>query len=136
MRAMAQLLSRTMLQVVSKPLQLSRDTDKSGARRFVQYLTDARQQSGAGPWLWQEGQRRIERVFSPPRSGVAARKEEGGLAPFPAVALIQPAPTQPAHDEVGEDEMDRRRVLAQELQGFNPVGRRQHGVPGVLECVR
>jgi hypothetical protein len=31
--------------------------------------------------------------------------------------------------------MDRRGVLAQQMQRLDPVGRGDHRVPGVLECV-
>src|SRR6266513_2768536 len=107
------------------------------ARTFhsIQHLPDPRQEVGARPRLRQEWQRRIERVLSPPATRVTAGKEKRRLSSFAAIDLIEPAAAQPAHHEIGEDQVDRRGVLAQQLQRLEPVRGGQDVVPGVLQRV-
>ena len=51
------------------------------------------------------------------------------------IDLIEPAATQPAHYQVGEDQMDGRGMLAQQVQCLDPVGGREHRISGMLERV-
>src|SRR5712691_8551039 len=89
---------------------------RSRAFRSVEHVPHSRQQIGARPRLREERQRRVEWFFTTPASGIATGKEEGSLAAFAPVDLIEPAATEPAHYEIGENQLDRRGMVAEQVQ--------------------
>lgn len=85
----------------------------------IEQVPHPSEQVGTGPRLGEERQRGIERVFAAPRPGIATGEEERRRPPFAAVDLIEAVPTEARHHEIGEHEVDRLRVLAQQVQRFD-----------------
>src|SRR2546425_1664979 len=102
----------------------------SGSRslRCIQGRAHAREQVGTRPGLGKERQRGIERIFTTSRAGIAARKEERRGPPFPPVDLIQPAPAEPAHHQIAEDEINRLGGLTQQVQRFDAIPRGENRI--------